>query len=253
MADGDRRTFADYKAEVLYALGLESNQDSQLDELKAERIVNDALEFVADLHAWSWLETGQQSLDIVADQDYVELPEDYGAMIGVEHVDGYSRTMIPTTWPHLLKLRQDSINDWSRSYWYVVNLGNVETGEEDAGLSLPTLNLYPTPSESVTGGLQIVYRRFLRRMTADTDRPQWPAYMDRFLSLIARGFAKLDHDDDAVSADMQQAQQMLPNLLRRDGERKPSRGVMRGGLFPRTTPISPFYPRNIPNPTPIGQ
>lgn len=253
MAAGDRRTFADYKGEVLYVLGLEGDEDAQLDEHKSERVVNDAIEFIADLHSWSWLETGQQSLDVVADQDYIELPADFGSLVAIEHVDGYARVMIPTTWAQLLKMRQDSINDWSRSYWYVINLGNVETGQEDAGLSLPTLNLYPTPSENVTGGIQIVYRRFLRRLVNDDDRPQWPAYMDRFLSLVARGFARLDHDEEAISPEMAQAQQMLPALLERDGERRPSRGVMRGGLFPRTTPISPFYPRNIPNPTPIGQ
>jgi len=252
MADGDRRTFADYKAEVLFCLGLESDEASQLDEFKPERIVNDAIEYVADLHPWRWLQTGEQQLDIVANQDYVELPADFGALIALEHADGFTRTMIPTTWDELLRMRQDSINDWSRSYWYVVNLGNVEVGEEDAGLSLPTLNLYPTPAENATGAIKLVYRRFLRRLTADTDRPQWPAYMDRFLSLVACGFAKLHHDDLAVAPEMQQAQGILPALIDHDGRSIKSFGIPRGGLYPTTTPISPFYPRDIPNPTPAS-
>lgn len=240
-----RRTFADYKTQVLHALG---NPDEADLDITAASIVNDALEHIAAMHEWNWLTTGQVSLDITADQDYVELPADFGALVALEHSEGWARSMIPTTWQDLLRMRQDVIHDWTWSYWYVINTGNVEVGQEDAGLTLATLNLYPTPADDFPGALSMVYRRFLRRLKDDTDRPQWPAYMDRPLSLLARAFASTDYDDDPESAYTQEFRRVIGDCISKDGLMRKSFGQMRSGLFGMPQVISPFYPRSIPDP-----
>jgi len=245
-----RRTFLDYRKEVQHEIGLESG--SSTGELDVNLVINDALEHIAAMHEWNWLSTGQNTLDIVADQAFVILPADFGTLNAIEHDEGFTREMIPTSWSNLLRLRQGSIQEWSRSYWYVVQTGNVESGSEEKGLDLPTIELYPTPAESQDDAIKIVYRRFLRRLKDDDDFPMWPGYMDRALSLLARAMWNTDWENEPQSAVMIQFQQLLPDLKVKDGLDRRSFGVQRGGLWPRTTPISPFYPRGIPDPTSPG-
>ena len=246
MAANDRRTFADYKSDVLHALG---NPPEGEMEISPAMIVNDALEHLAAMHPWNWLSTGETQLDVTGGQDYVELPADFGMLIALEHEDTWARAMIPTSWDDLLRMRGEPVDSWSWSYWYVINTGNVEEGDEDAGLSLPTLNLYPTPDSDATGAIRLVYRRFLRRLLDDADRPQWPSYMDRPLSLLARSFASIDYDDDPQSAYTARFQRVIQDCLTPDGPSPGSLGGMRGGLRPRTNPVTPFYPQSVPNPS----
>jgi hypothetical protein len=178
----------------------------------------------------------------------VELPADFGTLTAIEHAQGWTRQMIPTTWQQLLRLRQGQIDDWGGAYWYVINTGNVETGNEEAGLSVPTLNLFPTPDADFTDAIAIVYRRFLRRLVNDDDRPQWPAYIDRALSLLARAFAATDYDDDPQSAYNTEFRAVIADCITKDGLSRQSFGIMRGGLYPLTIPVSPFYPSSIPDP-----
>ena len=247
MAEGDRRTFSSYKTIVLHSLG---NPDTSDLAISAGDIVNDALEHIANMHPWQWCSTGEQSLDIVEDQDYIELPADFGTPIAIEHDQNWTDQMVPVTWATLLWLRQHPIISWTSGFFYVINTGNVELGQEDAGLSLPTIALYPTPSATRADGVKIVYRRFLRRLVADTDRPQWPAYMDRMLTLLSRSMASVDYDDDPTNAYTPQFKEMLPDLMYQDGLSVQSFGVGAGAVQARRR-ATPFgYPDSgIPDPS----
>ena len=252
MAEGDRRTFATYKTEVLHALG---NPDTSGMDITAGNIVNDALTHIADaMHAWQWRQTGEQNLDLTADQDYVELPADFGEMQAIHYASSWSNFMEEVNWDTLLWLRQNPIASWSGAggYFFAVNTGNVELGAEDAGLSLATLALYPTPTTGVTDAIRIVYRRFLRRLVSDTDRPQWPAYMDRMLSLLARSYAAIDYEDNPQSAYTAGFIMALEDCKRADGRSHSNHGVWQGAIGARQ-PLVPFgYPEDgIPNPTSV--
>lgn len=241
-----RRTFAEYKADVLHALGNPAEADMTI---TPEQIVNDALEHLAALHPWSWQSTGEQSLDIVGEQAYVELPADFGSLVAIEHDGGWARQMIPTTWQEMLRFRTDAIQNWSRSYWYLIAIGQVDSTAPEDGLDVPRIELYPTPADDADDAIKIVYRRFLRRLDDDDDVPQWPSYMDRPLSLLARGFATTDYDDSPGGAYTEEFRTLITDLIARDGLTRKSLGVPRGGLYPKTVPISPFYPSSIPDPT----
>jgi hypothetical protein len=248
MAEDARRTFASYKREVLHALG---NPDESTLDITAGAIVNDALEHIAAMHEWRWLTTGQASLSIVGGQSYVALPADFGTLTALEHDQSWSAFMTPVTWATLIRLRTDPVESWAAGYFYVISTGNVESGEEDAGLSLPTIELYPTPATDADDALMIVYRRFLRRLSHDDDRPQWPAYMDRPLSLLARAFASTDYDDDPASAYSREFSALMGDCITKDGLSARSFGQMGGGAVAGRVRATPFgYPnRGIPDPT----
>ncbi len=239
-----RRTFAQYKAEVLHALG---NPATALLDVSPGDIVNDALEHLATLHEWQWCSTNQQELGIVAQQKYVTLPEDFGAVIAVEHDQGWASHFTPVSWEILLWMRQHPITEWTGGYFYTVNTGNVTV--DSAGLSAPTMELFPTPSETDPDAVQLVYRRFLRPLVADTDVPMIPRYMDRPLSLLARSMASTDYDDDPQSAYTAEFRTLIADAMYKDGMSLGSVGVPTGALNPRRRPVPWGYPINgIPNP-----
>lgn len=244
-----RRTFASYKTQVLHALGNPSEDDL---DISPGSIVNDALEHIATMHQWRWLTSNEASLDIVGGQKYIELPADFGTLTAIDHTAGWSHQMIPTTWANIVALRNSSGPSASTGYFYVIQTGNVEEGEEDAGLSLPTLELYPTPADDLTDAISIVYRRFLRRLSHDDDRPQWPAYMDRPLSLLARSMATTDYDDSPESAYSAEFSKLINDCMAKDGLSAGSFGVPHGAVHTRRR-MTPFgYPdTGIPDPTAV--
>jgi hypothetical protein len=239
-----RRTFLEYKAEVLHALG---NPAAGNLDITAGSIVNDALEHVAAMHEWQWCSTGQLELGTTADQAFITLPADFGTMIAIEEQQGWATHFTPVTWEALLWMRTHPITNWTGGYYYVIQTGNSATPA--AGLDAPTLELYPTPSVTDADAVRIVYRRHLRRFEGDTDVPQWPSYMDRPLSLLARSFASVDYDDDPQSAYTSAFSAMIDDCMYRDGMTLGSVGVPRGALHARTRPLTWGYPYNgIPNP-----
>ncbi|MCC7407388.1 MAG: hypothetical protein IT442_04910 [Phycisphaeraceae bacterium] len=241
-----RRTFADYKLEVRHALG--SPAEAEMDIAPAT-IVNDALEHLAALHAWNWLISGEKYLDLTASQPYVELPDDFGDLISLAAGSSWNASLAPVTWDEMIALRRGSLatGAWS-SYVYCVSTGNVETGDEDAGLTLPTLELYPTPTETVVDALSFIYRRVPRRLVDDTDRPQIPSYLDRALSLLARGFARTDYEDDPESAYTRELRSILADAMNRDGLTRTSFGLGASGLV-RGRRSNPFEPVSVPDRT----
>jgi len=240
-----RRTFAEYKAEVLHALG--NPAEANLDVAPGD-IVNDAVEHIAAMHEWQFCTTGQIELGVVADQRYINLPADFGTMVAVEHNQGWASHFTPVTWEVLLWMRQHPITEWTGGYFYVINTGNSSLAS--SGLDNPTMELFPTPSVTDPDAVQLVYRRNLRRLEADTDVPQWPSYMDRPLSLLARSFASVDYDDDPESAYTQAFRNMIEDCMYRDGMTLGSVGVPTGAMSPRRRPVPWGYPINgIPNPS----
>lgn len=247
MAEGDRRTFASYKTQVLHALGNVAAADM---DITAGDIVNDALEHIAALNQWNWLSTGHVTLSITGGQDYVELPDDFGAKTALQHENSWTAYMEEVTWGLLLNMRTDGLAVPTGGYVYTINVGNVEAGAEEVGLTLPTLNLHPTPANDAANAIQMVYRRYLRRLVSGTDRPQWPAYMDRPLSLLARAFAKTDYDDDAESAYTQEFRSLIVDCISKDGLAIGSFGIQQGGVHDRGPLGSRTWMTDtIPNPT----
>lgn len=248
---GGRRDFAAYKRDVLHALG---NPDEDDLDISAGEIVNDALLQLVSMHPWRWLQTGEETLSLTEDQNYIELPSDFGTLVSIEYDENWSTTMIETTWADLQRMRTGPIREWSRSYWFVIVTGihadyDGEGEEGQAGLAVPRLEIYPTPAEDATDEIRIVYYRFLKRLEHDDEVPAWPDYMDRPLSLLARHMSVVDYDDAGNSPYGQHLQALMPDLMARDGMTASSFGVPRGGIWPRRQAISPFYPTNIPNPS----
>lgn len=220
-----RRRFIDYKNDVRHALGNAATEGLDIDP---GVIVNDALEHLGSMHEWTWASTNEVSLSTQQDVDHVALPADFGTIVAIEQTRGWYFFMTPVTWSILLWMRRYPLINWTGGYYYTIVTGNSLVPQD--GLSTPTLELYPTPSETDRDAIRLVYRRHLRRLENDTDTPQIPAYMDRPLSLLARSFASVDYEDDPESAYTAQFRTMISDAMYRDGLSLGSVGIPSGAL-----------------------
>ncbi|MGD9631420.1 MAG: hypothetical protein AB7V18_19445 [Pyrinomonadaceae bacterium] len=254
-----RRTFSSYKASVVHALG--ANPATGVD--KGE-VVNDALKYLSSLHPWRWRRGGPVSLSLTANQNYVELPADFGEEIVFTYPASFALQMIRTTVEQIERMRAwPIVASFGFSYYYAINPGQteeeltvrsggtVDPSDPTLGLSLSVAELYPTPTTDVTDALQLVYLRDTPRLEAEDDIPAIPEWMDYALDLLCRGFAMTLEDDNPNNSAMVAFSQILPQLRQRDGSGQSRLGVMNGGLYPKAAGISPFYPSSIGDPTTV--
>lgn len=188
-------------------------------------VVNDAIQYMADAHAWSWMERAL-SLNLVADQEYVALPSDYAGIISLRAPtdDLPIRAM---SMDEILRARAANTNlVGTQGYWYA----QVWTPQANV-TSLPTcrLELWPTPSANATGGLVGRYRRILSALSADTDVPDVPPPWHPPLKHLVRAMA-VSTEDEQDGQDWARWNEMLPRLIDLDATQRDSLGPIRGGI-----------------------
>ncbi len=71
----------------------------------AHRILNDAGQYMVNMHNWAWCEGAQETLSLTANQSYVWLPEDFREIIAVQPTNGLNCGFRLTTQERLLQLR----------------------------------------------------------------------------------------------------------------------------------------------------
>ena len=71
----------------------------------AMRILNDAGNFLVNMHNWRWLESEQATLDFEKDTNYIWLPSNFRELLGVQTADGLNQGIQMTTQQKLLELR----------------------------------------------------------------------------------------------------------------------------------------------------
>lgn len=251
-----RRTFADYKLAIQHALG-----NAPATGVTTTELANDALQHFCSLYPWSWLRGGPVALDLTADQDYVELPQDFGQIESLTYPGSTSRQMIQTTIEDIERMRSYTTLPPGFVFYYAVNSGQTEEdliirqggtvnpSDPTLGLSINVLEIYPTPSATITDALSLVYRRQVDRMEEDDDIPPIPVWCDYPLDLLCRSLAMTVEDDNPGNSAQSMFDKMVPTLIRRDQDTQRRRGIMKGGLYPRSSPSDPFYPSSIGDPS----
>lgn len=238
-----RRTFAEYKAAVVHALG--ADPATGVDK---GRLVNDAMYHMANMHPWRWRRGGPARLSLVAGQSYVELPQDFGEVYSVQYPGSLSRQVIMTTVDDIEVKRAQEISPPGWTLWVAVNSGSLDEDAREQGLTVNVLEIWPTPTANETDALSIVYLRSMDELSEETDVPQIPPWLDYGLELLVRDFAHTVEDDNPESAARGRFASMMPEFVRRDSGTQTRFGVMQGGLVPRGQSVSPFYPSHIGDP-----
>jgi hypothetical protein len=238
------RTLASYQAIVQHALG-----DDPSTGFTTLEIVRDAFRWLQSHHPWNWRTQGPTTLSLVQDQDYVDLPADFGELISMEYPGTTIREMNASTIHEIEDLRAFRNTTPQYAFWYAINTGAIDTANPQNGLAAPRMEIWPNPEASVADALRVYYRRDMALLTNPTDIPQFPDWIEPIAVLAVRHYAYIYEDDKANNAAFEAMQSLLPDAYRRDGADQRRKGVMRGGLYNDTTNVSPFYPDQIADPT----
>ena len=182
-------------------------------------------------HSWTWRQQGPISLPAVADQDYIELPLNFG---------GELESWIPNTSGHLF-LEKCSLGYLARLR--ATQTTNVVTGRfciyypgwagQGGAEDEPTRRalLYPTPTTNADPTIQLIYRRrWVEVSTDDTKRvPDIPSEFEHALILLARSFAVCVENQRAPYEDGPY-QAEIARLIAEDATAQANLGRMTGGV-----------------------
>lgn len=77
----------------------------------AYRILNDAGQYMVNMHNWRWCEGAQADLSLTASQDYIWLPDDFREIVAIQPTNGLNAGFRLTTQERLLQLRSLAISN----------------------------------------------------------------------------------------------------------------------------------------------
>lgn len=178
-----RRTTQDYLDIMAHALG--KTPDSRH---KLIHDLNDAGRALVLAHEWAWRTRAGVTLDIVAGQDYVELPDDFGSVVDVSVLNSTVYTIHLTTVEDINNKRAweqfDAIN-----LFMAFDVGADGETDQD-GVEENRALIWPTP-QTARSDIKLTYRKKWSDLEAeDPDRvPSIPRDFERSLVLFARSFA----------------------------------------------------------------
>ena len=135
----------------------------------AMRILNDAGEFLVNMHNWRWLEGTERSLDLSKDISYVWLPKDFRELIALQTTDGLNAGIRMTTQRQLVQLRSMSV---ANSYVYHAAVVHAQRQDQATGTLTFDDSSRPGDNSIVTlddGHNPSVQFKFVTSAAADTD------------------------------------------------------------------------------------
>lgn len=205
-------------------------------------VVNDALQYLANLSQWHWREQAL-SLDTVADQNYIDLPDDFGEMVTIHRASPW-RDAVPVSLARIQQYRAANIAQDLGIIGYLYAIVG-HTQETTADHTTYRLELFPTPTLDETGALTGTYRRIVTKLVSDSDVPNIPGgpFMVA-LKLLCSAFAK-STEDEQEGPEWARFNAMLPDLMRADGGVMSNLGYIDGGIEDHGPSDLYLYPTNI--------
>ena len=181
------------------------------------RVLNETGRWLYSARPWVFLRGAMESLSFTSGQDYIDLPEDFGAIVAVDRADGFHSSLSMVTPETLLELRTTTPVAAAFKFWGCVTWDHADiegsasvsggytvtptTAAEARAKKRPTprLEVYPQPSATNTGALLLMYTRGWRQVLEDTDTifvPEWleGVYL-RAARIWAQGYDKVSGYD----------------------------------------------------------
>ena len=218
------------------------------------RVLNETGEWLVSARPWKYLLGGVEALDLVAGQSYVDLPDDFGAIVSISQSVGYTKDIALSTPAEIMDLRRGLAPGGDGFIWAALVYGHADiTGTSTAGIPTVTpttaaqirttkapqarLDIYPAPESSTTGALHLYYTRGWRQVSEDTDTIFIPSWLEgvylRAARIWARGYEaegveQETFDRDVALLKLVQGPQWRAAVTR-DSHTQMDLGVLRGG------------------------
>jgi hypothetical protein len=220
------------------------------DAVTALRCINEAGHWLCNIRPWRWLRGGLEALAFVADQDYADLPADFGALIALEGGRGFSNSIALVTLEELLERKAQSAGGTASYYCAVVTYDHADITGTSAGGShavtattaataaakkrpTPRLEIFPTPTAAATDGALVYYTRGWREVTEDQDTIFVPDWMESVYLRALRCWVRGYEEEDTYPKDEAMAMMVggpeFRGAVKRDAQMQMLNGPIRGG------------------------
>ena len=212
---------SELKKHVQHALG--GNVSTQLSEAG---IVNEAGRYMF-MSPWKFRERPPITVQFVANQDYAELPEDFGEMIAANMTDGLGKSFTFTTYQDLVQRRSTSTGA-TNHYWVAITHPAPEG--DSIGVPPARLELYPQPTAD--DQLTVAYRAKWTTLAADDSVARIPDYAESALISVVRAFA-LGYEEEAMEQRLAEIETgpIWIRLKEKDGLIQPDYGPLRNSAL----------------------
>lgn len=205
-------------------------------ELQAIEVIDQAGEYLLNMAQWGWTYAPPVTLSLVADQEYIELPADFGEARSLTSAN--TADTIYFQWVdagRLAAMRGSAFTSEYGAYFGTVMYPSV------SGVPKPRLELYPTPSTSEADVFTLTYRKGWVTPSGDRGVFPIPKFMHTLFIQIVRAFARGYEEEDQASLQERlaeiEASTVFANALKRDGQVQPNLGPlparMNSGGYPR--------------------
>ena len=156
------------------------------------QVINHAGRLFFSAHTWNFRERNPIDVNLVAGQEFVELPWDFGELTGIEMKEGLNFGVTVVSPQQLVTRRATSITVTQQYYWVAI----VQPGQEGRASDFPPprLEIWPTPSSNNITAITLIYRskwRDFADTTANTsvDTANVPDYAEMALIEVVRAVA----------------------------------------------------------------
>lgn len=237
------RTVANYQSAMLHAIG----NAQPATGLTTLEILNDALRELFTFSDWSWRRRPPATLNLVASQSYVSLPSDFGELETVHSPCNPTISVTKVGLDDIARMRggviQNNISRFVAVAWPTQTTTTARPAQA-------RLEIWPTPTVSVTGGIRIVYKAGAIDLVNSTDTPNIPKEFESALLMLARGklmFHELGGDLTEYNVGLA----ALERLKEYDGMQERDAGAITGGavadLASGPGDWRPFSSDSLPN------
>ena len=223
---------SDYLARMQQAIG---NADPSTGFTLLD-ILNESMQHLFTANAWSWRQRDPILMDLVANQSFVLLPPDFGTGGQLDSIEGL--------WSPLNFVFLTGLNEIARYrglplqnfLTYYMALGFPTQANQGVAPAQPVLEIWPTPTSSVTGAFRVVYRSGYVILTDPSQVPNIPPEFSTALTLVARAKTlqyETGSDNPTAIAEWQAASAEIERMKEMDGMSQSDAGHLSPGAASR--------------------
>ena len=203
-------------------------------------VINQAGKFFYSMHGWQFRERPPASLSFIADEEYIDLPPDFGEMIAYQTSDGLNQGIQFTTSKVVAERRSTSVVVSQNYYWAAI-VQPRQLNKKEAPPP-PRIELWPTPSATSADALKVWYRSSWPELDDDDDVADVPWYAEFIFVQIVRAFAEGFGEEYVAGNDVHDRLERLfesramRSAMESDGSLAPEYGALAGGAIQLRAP-----------------
>jgi hypothetical protein len=197
----------------------------------ALRVVNIAGRAMFGLADWNWKRREPVSLALVAAQEYVSLPTDFGEVVALSVNNSIIQTFEWVSPQRLIDLRTNVLADLTGKYFGCISWPRVN--DVSVAPNPARIEIAPTPSSNITEAMLLVYDAGWVDVNSDDDYIQIPSFMEplfyEVIDAIALGMHFAREGTMGERLTRVKANDLYRSARRQDLNQQLTLGLMEGG------------------------